>query len=67
MGDLADRLSVRLTDAYRELELMRRDGLVDEVQLDSDVYALTELGRKALDVLDDVRAGPPGWRQTELW
>lgn len=67
MDDLADRLTVRTGLVYRELELMLSDGLVGQLNPNSDVYGLTELGRKALDVLASAKAGPPGWKQSELW
>ena len=67
MGLLADQLYMLIPQVYRELEAMRRDGLVDEVARDSDCYALTKLGLKALEVLDSAQAGPPGWKQGQLW
>jgi predicted transcriptional regulator len=67
VDDLADGLKLRWTDAYHELERMLADRLIYQVDDNSDVYTITELGLRTLDVLDSVRAGPPGWRQGELW
>lgn len=67
MGDLADGLSLGVREVYASLELMLRDGLVEQEEPNSDVYGLSPLGRKALEVIDLVKTGPPGWKQRELW
>ena len=65
---LADELQLHWADAYHTLERMLGDRLVEQHGDPTlEAYAITELGRKALEVLDSARAGPPGWMQGELW
>jgi predicted transcriptional regulator len=65
---LADALKLHWADAYHTLERMLGDRLVEQHgDPNAEEYAITEVGRKTLEVLDSVRAGPPGWRQGKLW